>query len=154
MLLPERKYHAFSGLWHQALLEVAINIFKVTTALIFRTGGGSKLFGSTGNHLQYCMLTYPRMPPPKFPPPGKSQTLITHQWYVLKYSFSTGNIISKYMNSYIWLCASTQWLVVVCLIPAGLFNISSIGEYICKVRLNKCICLSQQQGCLNKSNVQ
>jgi hypothetical protein len=46
------------------------------------------------------MVTYPRMPPPKFPPSGKSQTVITHQWNVLKYSFSTGNIISKYMDSY------------------------------------------------------
>jgi hypothetical protein len=45
---------------------VAINILKVTTALIFRTQGGSKLFGSTGNHLKYCMVKYPRMPPLKF----------------------------------------------------------------------------------------
>jgi len=78
---------------------VVINIFKVTTALIFRTQGDSKLFGSTSNNLQYCTVIYPRMPPPKFPPPGRSQTVITHQWNVLKYSFSTGNIISKYMDS-------------------------------------------------------
>jgi hypothetical protein len=79
---------------------VVINIFKVTTALIFRTEGGSKLFGSRGNHSQYCMVTYPRMQPSKFPLPGNSQTVITHQWNVLEYSFSTVNIISKYMDSY------------------------------------------------------
>lgn len=143
-----------SGLWQQALFEAVINIFKVTTALTFRTQGRSKLFGSTGDHLQYCMVTYPRMPPPKFPPPGKSQIVISHQWNVWKYFFSTGYIISKYMDSYTWICVSTQWLVFVCLILVGLFNIPSIGENMCKVRLNKCICLSQQQGCLSKRNVQ
>jgi hypothetical protein len=53
----------------QALLQVIINIFKITTAPIGRTSGGSKLFGDTGNCLKYCMVAHLTMSPSKFPPP-------------------------------------------------------------------------------------